>query len=175
MISESFFFKGTFLMKFLAEELGRARDDIVSEMTEHGDEDISETVYSAHSIEPLVIHEEGIEKCLTTGYRVSDPLFLLKYLPDPECVECRVVEYRIPFEGDERLFRFTTHPLPYYPFGRLEDHTFVISVKEGEDLYISDYRYNLILLRNCIEIVERAVRCYNDDLKTMIRKLNRDR
>ena len=175
MISESFFFKGTFLMKFLAEELGRARNGIVSEIAEHEDDDISETVYSKYSIEPIVLHEDEIEKSLTTGYRISDPLFFIKYLPDPECVKCRVVEYRIPFEGDERLFRFTTHPLPYYPFGRLEDHAFIISVKEGEDFYISDYKYNLIVLRNCIEIVERAVRCYNSDLKAMIRKLNRDR
>ena len=171
MISESFFFKGTFLMKFLAEELGRVRNEIVSEIAEHEDEDISEAVYSIHSIEPLTLHESETERHLTTGYRVSDPLFFIKYLSEPECVKCRVMEYRIPFEGDERLFRFTTRALPFYPFGRLEDGAFIISVKEGEDLYLSDYRYNLCLLRDCVDITREAVRCYNADLKTMIKEL----
>ena len=166
MEPESLFFRGTFLMKFLAEELDRARREI-SEIEECN----CDAIYSKYSIEPLVLHEDEIRKDLTTGYRVSDPMFLIRHLEDLEYTKCRVVEYRIPFDGDERLFMFTTRALPYYPFGRLEDNAFVISVKEGEELYISDYEYNLTLLKDCLEIIAEAVKCYNSDLKAIITEL----
>jgi len=170
MSSESFFFKGVFLTKFLAGELARARSEMEG-MDDLGSEGACDVIYLKYSIEPLVLHEEQAEKNLTTGYRIVDPLFRSKHLPDvANTVKCRVIEHWIPFEGDERLFGFTTRPLPFYPFGRLEDGAFVISEKEDEDLYISNYQYNLILLRDCLKMSAETVRCYNSDLRTMIKE-----
>jgi len=169
MESESFFFKGAFLMKFLTDELARARNEMEG-MDDLGNEDTCDEIYSKYRIEPLVLHESMAKKNLTTGYRFVDPLFLSRYLSNgADRVKCRVIEYRIPFEGDERLFRFTTRPVPFYPFGRLEDGAFVISEKEGEDLYLSDYRYNVFLLNECMNSSAEAVKYYNSYLKSMIR------
>jgi hypothetical protein len=170
MASESLFFRGTFLMKFLADELERAHNEIVNEMTDTKDE--RDALYLKYCIEPIVLREDELKKELTVGQRIVDPMYLVKPISDDaDRMDCRVMEYRIPFEGDERLFRFTTRPLPYYPFGRLDDGVFVISVKEGEELYLSDYEYNLTLLRDCVEIIAGAVSCYNSDLKMMIREI----
>jgi len=169
MESESFFFKGAFLMKFLNDELIRARNEMEN-MGDLGNENACDEIYSKYRIEPLVLHESLARKNLTTGYRFVDPLFLSRYLSNgADRVKCRVIEYRIPFEGDKRLFGFTTRPLPFYPFGRLEDGAFVISEKEGEDLYLSDYRYNIFLLKECMSLSTDAVRYYNSNLKSMIR------
>jgi len=170
MESESFFFKGAFLMRFLTDELARARNEMEG-MDDLVNVDVCDEIYSRYRIEPLVLHEDRAEKNLTTGYRFVDPLFLSRYLSNgADQVKCRVIEHRIPFEGDERLFCFTTRPLPFYPFGRLEDGAFVITEKEGEDLYHSDYWYNLFLLKECLIISTEAVRYYNSHLKSMIRE-----
>ena len=168
MTSESFFFKGAFLMKFLSDELARARSER-EKMDDLGNEGTDDVIFSKYSIEPLVLHENQAVKNITTGYRIVDPLFLTKHSSNgADLVKCRVIEHRIPFEGDKRLFEFTTRPFPFYPFGRLEDGVFVITEKEGEELFISNYRYNLVLLKDCLSISTEAVKCYNSYLKAMI-------
>jgi hypothetical protein len=163
---DSLHFKGEFLMKFLAKELFRARDEAFASALRR--DDAGDKIYSKYRIEPIVLHERGIQKSEATGYMV-DPYKRSSSDERFYRTVCNITEYRIPFEGDERLFRYTTNPYPFYPYGRLEDETFVISVREGDETYLSDYDYNLNLLRGCVERVSKAVRCYNADLKeTMI-------
>jgi len=172
MAREGLFFRGTFLMKFLADELIRARREIscsLPEMRERYGDGLPDAVYLEYSIEPLSIREAEIQKREVIGYRDRNP-FMIRPVSSksPYAVACRVTEYRIPFEGDERLFDFTTQPFPFYPFGRLEEGMFVISSKEGEFFFTSDYEYNLGLLRRCVSITSAAVECYNSDLRAMI-------
>ena len=168
MESESFFFKGAFLMKYLSDELDRARNEM-EKLNELGNEGAGDLIFLKYCIKPLVLHENRAVKNITTGYRVADPMYLTKPVSGEEdVVKCRVIEHKIPFDGDKRLFEFTTRPYPFYPFGRLEDGMFVITEKEGEDLYISNYRYNLVLLKDCLKISTEAVKCYNSHIKEMI-------
>ncbi|MDR0777836.1 MAG: hypothetical protein LBE48_00130 [Methanomassiliicoccaceae archaeon] len=170
MTADSLHFKGEFLMKFLSKELLRARDEaFASALRRDVANDAGNKIYSKYRIEPIVLFENGIQKSEAAGYMV-DP-YIKRNSPDENFhkIACNVTEYRIPFEGDERLFRYTTNPYPFYPYGRLEGEMFVISVREGDETYLSDYDYNLNLLRSCVERVSKAVRCYNTDLReTMI-------
>lgn len=176
MAAEGLFFRGEYLMRFLAGELDRARFEItyhtMSEMQEHYGNDVQGSLYSKYVITPLTISEENIQSTETKGFRDRNP-FLVRPASSSSsyAIACRVTEYRVPFEGDERLFRFTTCPFPFYPFGRLEDGNFVICVKDGEDHFLNDYDYQLALLKECVSISSAAVKCYNSDLKAMIEEM----
>jgi len=173
MTAEGLFFRGEFLMRFLAEELVRVRQEIscgsLSEMQDQYGDEVSGILYSKYHIDPICIREDGIQKNEVIGFRDRNP-FMIRPVSrnDHNKVPCNVTEYKIPFDGDERLFNLTTCPLPFYPYGRLEDGSFVIRSKEGEELFISDYEYNLTLLKDCVKIISLAVECYNADLRTMI-------
>ena len=173
MAAEGLQFRGTFIMKFLAGELDRARREIsghsLSEMRVRYGDDVSRIMYSRYCIKPLSLHEDSIQKNEIIGFRDRNPFTIRPLLSnDRNVIPCKVTEYKIPFEGDERLFNLTTRPLPFYPYGRVEDGSFVIRSKDGEELFISDYEYNLTLLKECLEVISLAVECYNNDLRTMI-------
>jgi len=161
-------FNGRFLMKFLAEELFRAREEALRYAMRGGDDETFDSIYDKFMIIPLEIHEEAIQRNETVGH-FTDPY--ARRSSSDECdarIECSVTEFKIPFEGDERLFNYTTHPMPYNPYGRVEEGSFIISVKEGDETHRSDYTYNLNRLRDCVERVKDSVELYNSDLREII-------
>jgi len=166
MASERLQFKGRFLIKFLAEELYRAREEALRSAMHGNRGDAFDDIYSRYEIIPLTIREDAIERIETAGHFI-DPY---TSFPDrePERTACSVTEFRIPFEGDERLFDYTTHPMPYNPYGRIENGSFVISVKDGDESHLSDFNYNLNRLKDCIERVTNFVNVYNGDLRDIV-------
>jgi hypothetical protein len=167
MIPECVQFNGRFLMKFLAEELMRARDEAISSAVRGKISDTVDLLYSKYEIVPLTIHEDSIQTCETTGH-FTDPYERSLSEGYGKVTECNVTEFRIPFDGDERLFGYTTHPMPYSPYGRVEEHMFIISVKEGDQSHRSDYVYNFNRLKDCVRRVKNSVEVYNSDLKDII-------
>jgi len=167
-MSEGLQFKGKYLVRFLAEELQRAREEVLRHSVRGDRSDAFDDVYSKYEIIPLTIHEDAIQKSETTGYFI-DPYTIRSFSDEPpQRNACSVTEYRIPFDGDERLFNYTTHPMPYNPYGRVENGSFIISVKDGDESHLSDYNYNLNRLKDCIERATDSVRIYNGDLKDVI-------
>jgi len=168
MAPERLQFKGRFLMKFLAEELHRAREEAFRSAM-HGDRgDVFESIYSKYEIIPLTIHEDAIQRSETSGYFTDPYKTASSSGEDVMRTPCSVTEFRIPFEGDERLFDFTTHPMPFNPYGRVEDGMFIISVKDGDESHTSDLRYNLNRLRDCIGRVAESVNVYNGNLREIV-------
>jgi len=135
----------------------------------HGDRsDIPEKIYSKYEIIPLTIREDAIQRNETTGFFIDPYVITSSFDGSPQRTACTVTEFRIPFEGDERLFNYTTHPMPYNPYGRVEGGSFIISVKEGDESHLSDFSYNLNRLKDCLERVTDSVSLYNADLKDII-------
>ncbi|MDR0334301.1 MAG: hypothetical protein LBH69_00220 [Methanomassiliicoccaceae archaeon] len=159
-------FKGEYLVRFLVKELRRAREEALRSAM-HGDgNDVFDGIYSKYEIIPLTIREDAIRRSETTGYFTD--IFSRYAGVSSERTACGITEFRIPFEGDERLFGYTTHPLPFNPYGRVEDGSFIISVKEGDQSHLSDYDYNLSRLRECVGRVRDSVTVYNADLRDII-------
>ena len=169
MYQDELFFRGTHLVRYLADRLFKATTALLSVPLEDFSETIKDDVYEAYSLKALVMHENNIEERVTTGYRDSNPFLARPARPDSYyAVKCKVTEYLVPFEGDLHLFGFTTGLYPFYPYGRLEDNCFVISMKEGEENFHHDLECQLVLLRLHLKECEAAVKCFNSDLRKMI-------
>ena len=161
---EEVFFKGQFIMKFLGEELKRINSEIVP-----GNDSDADELYEKFSIRPLKIFEDRMTITESYGYRDKNP-FLQRQATrnSPYAVRCAVQEYRIPYEGDERLFRLTTSPFPFYPYGRLEEGCFVFRIMEEEQNFLNDIKYQMMLLRMCLEKTRASVDCFNEQLMERI-------
>ena len=169
MYQNELFFRGTYIMRYLADRLFRATMAILEIPPTEMAGSIKDDVYEAYSLKPLIIHEDRIETRLTTGYRDSNPFMSRPVTADSYyAVKCKVTEYLVPFEGDKHLFGFTTSPFPFYPYGKIDGDNFVISMKDGQEDFNHDLEYQLVLLRVHTKECKAAVDCFNGDLKKMI-------
>ena len=164
---EEVFFKGEFISKFLCDELDRISSALSSDLK--NEDDIQETYRKLH-IEPLEISEEDMTTQEFEGYRDRNPFLQRPATKNsPYAIKCKVVEYKIPYEGDRRLFRVTTSPFPFYPFGRLEEDHFVFRIMEEKMDFLNDIDYQMTLLRLCVDKCKAFVKCFNSDLMDKIR------
>lgn len=153
-------------MRYLAEELERisimfSEIGLLSDVT---------SAYDKFMIHPITLRESDMSVNVTTGHRDSNE-FLVRHDLRPNdrgAIPCAVIEYHIPFDGDGSLFDYTTSPMPFYPYGRIEGDCFIISVKDGERSYLSDYDHQLALLRENVLRTEVCVECFNDHLRSVI-------
>ena len=164
---EEIFFKGEFITKFLYDELERISSALSSELR---DENGITEAYRRLHIEPLRISEENMTTEESEGYMDRNPFLQRPATKNsPYAIKCKVVEYKIPYVGDRRLFRLTTSPFPFYPFGRLENDHFVFRIKEEEMGFLNDIDYQMTLLRMCVEKCKAFVDCFNSDLMDRIK------
>ena len=163
------FFRGTYIMRYLADRLLRATMALLSVNPADIDSDIKKDVYEAYLLHPLEMHEDQIKIRFTTGYRDKNPFLTRPAKEDsPYAIKCRVTEFMVPFDGDRHLFGLTTGPMPFYPYGKVDGDNFIISVKDGEEHFLNDPGYQLSLLRMCLKASKAAVECYNEELRKMI-------
>lgn len=168
------YFHGRFLMKYLAEELLKVYSMLSEDDALHESDEDAISIYERFMISPLVLREMKMSVNITMGYRDSNEFLVRHDLneDDSDAIPCIVIEYRIPFDGHEPLFDFTTSPLPFYPYGRVEDGCFIISVKDGERSFLSDYDYQLALLRENVNRTFVCVGYYNEGLREIINTLS---